>query len=30
VIQAADGPVMLDSFVYGRKDAEKLSDCGSL
>jgi len=21
---------MLDSFVYGRKDAEKLSDCGSL
>ena len=28
VIQEANGPVMLDEFAWGRKDAESVSDCG--
>lgn len=28
-IQWADGPVMLDEFAYGRKDAASAEDCGS-
>ena len=29
-IQAAGGPVMLDDFFYGRKDASSVSECNSL
>lgn len=28
-IQWADGPVMLDEFAYGRKDASSAEECGS-
>ena len=28
-IQFAEGPVMLDEFAYGRKDAGSASECGN-
>ena len=29
-IQFADGPIMLDEFAWGRKDATTVEECGSL
>lgn len=29
-IQWADGPVMLDEFMYGRRDAQSADECGKL